>query len=143
MAIDLGPLRATANNVLVDECVVTRAVAAGRTVDPVTLAVVAPADVTVYDGTCSVRQLAAGGTTSAGTRDDGDGAQRMVETWQVLLPATATGIRPGDAVTVTVCHGDPDVEGAVMAVESVVKRSYAVLRRLRCTRRVPADGVPV
>ena len=140
MIPELAAPRAIAETTLTDSCQIRRVNrTAPRTVDPVTLAIIAGPDVVVWAGPCSVSPAAAGdGRTTAG------GIDGLLDTHMVRLPARADGIIAGDAVTVTAigARGDPSLLGRTFTVRSVDTRTTLVLRRLTCVELGAADGVP-
>lgn len=78
-----------------------------------------PSSSVVWDGTggCLIRPKAR--TTADFGETDAD-----VEQYDVFVPHTATGAKPGDKLTVSASLYDADLVGAVLVVIEVIEDSY-------------------
>lgn len=120
-----GPL-----STLTAACTITRRAQGAGTLDPTTGAI-SDATSTVYTGPCSVVADTAGPASSAGDE------QRDLNIFVLRVPLTATGILPGDLVSIGTAP-DPDLTAAPLKVVEVEARTSNVLRTVRCVdlRRV-------
>jgi hypothetical protein len=127
IAAALPELRAHAESMMVDTCVVERA--SGETMDPDTLEMV-PAFAPAYEGKCRVQRPSAsvgGGEPVVGEREFG------VQTVHFQLPLSAAGIKRGDRVRVTaVGSSDPDLVGLTATVQANLTKTHPTKRTLVC-----------
>ena len=112
---------------MVDVVLVDRAT--GTTLDPNTLAEV-PTYSSVYVGPGRVQR---GGGMAANDTVAG-GSEYAVTAPIVQLPIAATGVLPGDRVTVTAVADttDPDLLGLVATVRANLTKTHATKRTLVC-----------
>jgi hypothetical protein len=136
-APNLARERAFAAEVLVDSCTVYGDDVGGDPVFDDDLGrVVYPDDDVVWQGDCSVNAnlgIAAGYTTRS---DDLLAESNYV----VRVPLDAVGLAVGQVVIIDHIHvgGDRALLGLELTIDSIGRRSHAVLRRLRCSLRSPA-----
>ena len=121
---DLTRVREVAEATLTDECTISRR-AGEPTLNTTTGATTPPAPSTIYTGACAV-------TFARQPRavDEG-GVTRIMQEYTVLLPTTATGIRPGDEIAVT--SDEPTVNGLALVAIAVPERTGPVLQRVTAT----------
>ena len=128
IAAALPELRAHAESLMVDACVIERATGE-TTFDPVTLEEV-PVYAPVHSGKCRIQR------PDTQTRETVVGgiefAQRGV---YGQLPLSAVGIRKGDRLTVTAVGDttDPDLLGLVASVEANLTKTHPTKRTLVMT----------
>jgi hypothetical protein len=129
--------RAFASEVLIDSCTVYGDDSGGDPVFDDDLGrVVYPDDDVVWQGDCSV---SANLGIAAGYQVRSD--DLLAEsTYVVRVPLDAVGLAVGQVVVIDHIHvgGDRDLLGLNLTIDSIGRRSHAVLRRLRCSLRSPA-----
>jgi hypothetical protein len=122
----LPELRAQAESLMVDACIVT-AGGGAPTWDDANGQWDAPASSTVYEGKCRVQTtLTAEGKPDAGERE------WTVQSLAVAVPMSVVGVGIGDIVTVTASEFDPDLVGRVFTVAALAHKTHMTARRLRC-----------
>jgi len=115
--------RAHAVRLMTDTCTITRIT--GTTIAD--NGDTSPTTTEVYDGPCRVRPRQ--------TQDrmvEHGGAEVGVGDLVVSLPISATGIEPGDLVTITASAYDADTVGRRMTVLGAVHGSQVTARRVTC-----------
>lgn len=120
--------RTAAEELMVDECLITRGTTQG-TFNTTTLEYDTVAATEVYDGKCRVKPT--GGQASDRQAQAGE---RQIALWPftVSVPISVTGIQPDDLVTVTASSLDADLVGLQLRVRSVVQGTHITARRLGC-----------
>lgn len=116
--------RTVAERTLTDTCTITRVATDDTFTDG---ALAAGTNDTVYAGACSLSPV------STSNIVDTSGAERLIETRILRLPATAAVVRTGDAVT---------IGAGAYVIERVATRSSEVLRRVRLVSATDAHLVP-
>lgn len=117
--------RARALELMTDTCTVRRA---GAPSTDGTTGVVTPSWTTLYSGICRVQE-----TGSIGGNEPADVAavdSAYTATMIVTLPMSATGIRPGDQISMGTSEFDTDLPSRVMTIVRVQHKSHATARRL-------------
>ena len=128
IAAALPELRAHAESLMLDSCVITRAGEGRgpwsdelRDYDP-------PTPVTVSEGRCEVQDRDVQEHQAIAGEADLD-----TQRWTVKLPVLkSVGIRPGDDVEITVATNDPDLQGRHFTVGALHHKTFATARRLPC-----------
>lgn len=110
---------------MVDACEIVAFTGPGST-DPDTGVWSRPSE-SLYAGMCRVQS----GDALPLTPDYG-GAEVTVDAATVSIPIAAPDVAVGATVTITASVYDPHLEGAVFTVSSVLRKSHATARRLRC-----------
>ena len=122
----LPELRAHANSLMVDACIVTRG---GEPVwDDATGTYTPGPDTTVYEGRCRLRNAA----PAPQNADAGETAW-AVDLVVVSLPVVGSeAVADGDTVTVTASSFDAAAVGTVLTVQSAHVQTHSTARRLSC-----------
>ena len=124
VAATLPELRAQAESLMVDACVIDRQ--SGETLN-VTTGQMTPTYAPVYSGRCRVQAPGTqGGNPNAGEH------QFTVLGHVVQLPIDATVYAVGDRVRITAASLDPALVGRVFTVTSLMHKSHPTSRRLVC-----------
>lgn len=137
-APNLSRERAFAAEVLVDHCTIYGDDMGAPVFDEDEGRVVYPVDDVVWSGPCSVSAnlgMAAGNLVRS---DD-----LLTESdYVVRVPLDVVGVKPGQVVTIDQVHvgGDRDLLNLDLTIDTVGRRSHAVLRRLRCSLRQPTPA---
>ncbi len=78
-----------------------------------------PSSSVIWDGTggCLIRPV------SRTTADFGE-QDSKIESYNILVPHTATGAKPGDKFTVSASLLDSDLVGAVLVITEIIEDSY-------------------
>lgn len=117
--------RRAAENLMVDECTVTRPGSGDPVWNETSMGYDPPPPTTVYAGRCRVQLSAAmANTPEAGER------VLVVQRATVSVPVDVTGIAVGDTVTITAAAHDPDLVGSTYRVRSLFAKTHATARRL-------------
>lgn len=127
IAAAMAELVAVREELMVDECTVTRPGAQPATpdLDPATgQPVAAPAGPPVYEGPCTIADPS---SALQGHRTIDD--QAGVPNQRILRVPHRADLQPGDLVTVTACLVSPGLVGSVFTVAGEEERSYATYRR--------------
>jgi hypothetical protein len=114
--------RQRADGLMVDTCTITRT--GSSTTDPET-GVVTPSTSTIYSGKCKVQQ----GSASGSATDIGE-ASVQLQTLQLHIPASATGVHVDDVAVITASSLDPDLVGRRLTVRGIAHKSFLTARRL-------------
>lgn len=126
IAAALPELRAHAESLMVDSCIVTRG--GEPTWDDATGTYTPGAATTVYEGKCRLRNAA----PAPQTADAGETVW-AVDLVVVSLPvAGSEGVLDGDTVTVTASAHDPAAAGTVLTVQAAHVQTFSTARRLSC-----------
>ena len=127
IAAALPDLRAQAESLMVDTCVIRRQ--NGTAPDPVTLAEV-PVFEDVWSGPCRIQRS---GALSPSEQTPG-GYEFGLNSVLAQLPIASTGIRRGDVLEVTAVGAvsDPALLGAVATVQADMSKTHATKRTLVC-----------
>ena len=113
---------------MLDTCRITKPGVGEPTPDPVTLQMVRPAPVVVYEGPCRVPRRASGASTASARAGD---AAWQVGSFPLDLPFDDTdGVAPGQTVEYLSSADDPSLVGRVFGVVEVAYQSQATARRL-------------
>jgi uncharacterized protein DUF6093 len=115
--------RAAAERLMVDTCTITRSSVAFT--DPETGHQV-KTTTTVYAGKCRIQMQMPG---SANASEPGE-AYLLMLNLSVQVPASVTGVQPGDIVTVTAAAHDPELVGRTFRVKDLAHKTHATSRRL-------------
>lgn len=109
---------------MTDTCTITRVTAAS--VDKVTGVTVATATAAVYSGTCKVQ----GPNPASATPATPGEAYQLQLPLELHIPATVTGVEPGDLVTITASVHDADLVARTFRVRELAHKSHATAHRL-------------
>lgn len=124
----LPGMRAEAESMMRDSCVVRDPSAASQTWDEATGTYVAGAAPTVYSGKCRVREASPSPSDAAAGE-----AVWTVRRVIVHLPVKGSeGVRQGHAVTVTQCPNDSAMVGLTATVGAFHAQTNSTARRLPC-----------
>ena len=128
IAAAMAQLVQAREDLMVDECTVTRSGTVGQTpqLDPDTLQPTTPAGAPIYAGPCTVADPSQGQRGRTGTLLDEAG----VPSARILkLPNDSAGLLPGDVVEVTGSAFSPGLVGDRFVIVGEDERSYATFRR--------------
>lgn len=123
IASALPRMRAAAESLMVDACVIRRIV--GETTDPTTGVVSPVYGAPVYEGKCKLQQPR-GGYPS--TPDAGEHQWTLVPLFLHLPVEAGGGVKVDDRVEIT-ASSDPSNTGRVLRVRSLERKTYATAAR--------------
>ena len=126
VAATLPEVRAHAESLMIDTCLITRA---GEPVWDEGSGTYTPgAPVTVYDGKCRVRNA-----NPAPQNADSGETMWAVDLFVLSLPVVASvGVRDGDTVTITASMNDPGMVGMEATVQGQHWQTNSTARRFTC-----------
>lgn len=92
--------------------------------------VVTPTYATVYAGKCRIQQ-----PDAQARQEDAGEAYLLMSRRQLQIPATVTGVRADQVVTITASVHDPDLVGRVFVVRDEFAKTHATSRRVGIEER--------
>ncbi len=115
--------RTAAEAGMVDTCAITEDTVISTNPDNGVQTITTP---TIYSGPCRIQQHVPGGARPA---DVGEVYKLMLRL-ELQLPITATGLKVGQKVTITVSANDPDLVGRVLLIRELAHKTDATARRV-------------
>ena len=126
VAATLPELRAQAESLMVDACIIDRLT--GQSAPDPTTGVVAPTyGAAFYTGRCRLQDAVTASDSANAGEHEFTVLGRILQ-----LPVDATAYRVGDRVRITASALDPALVGSVLSVRSWKPKSHATMRRLIC-----------